>query len=194
MLYAIKILKNEMDIDSKLELMIPLISDVSELIKLKNHIKKTIEEMESKYSIKFDIKLGTMIELPRAALTANKIAEHVEYFSFGSNDLTQTTYGISRDDIGSFLPDYLEQKIFKHDPFIKIDAEGVGELIKIAIDRGKKTNKAITLGVCGEHAGEPSSIDFFHKVGLNYISCSPYRIPIARVAAARSKIKLSKGI
>ena len=194
MLHAIKILKNKKDIDSKLELMIPLISDVSELIKLKNHIKKTIEEMESKYSIKFDIKLGTMIELPRAALTANKIAEHVEYFSFGSNDLTQTTYGISRDDIGSFLPDYLEQKIFKHDPFIKIDAEGVGELIKIAIDRGKKTNKAITLGVCGEHAGEPSSIDFFHKVGLNYISCSPYRIPIARVAAARSKIKLSKGI
>ncbi|MEM6339104.1 MAG: pyruvate, phosphate dikinase [Pseudomonadota bacterium] len=194
MLCAIKILKNEKDIDSKLELMIPLISDVSELIKLKNHIKKTIEEMESKYSIKFDIKLGTMIELPRAALTANDIAEHVEYFSFGSNDLTQTTYGISRDDIGSFLPDYLEQKIFKHDPFIKIDTNGVGELIKIAIDRGKSANSAITLGVCGEHAGEPSSIDFFHKVGLNYISCSPYRIPIARVAAARSKIKLSKGI
>lgn len=194
MLCAIKMIKNEKDIDSKLELMIPLISDVSELIKLKNHIKKTIEEMESKYSIKFDIKLGTMIELPRAALTANDIAEHVEYFSFGSNDLTQTTYGISRDDIGSFLPDYLEQKIFKHDPFIKIDTNGVGELIKIAIDRGKSANSAITLGVCGEHAGEPSSIDFFHKVGLNYISCSPYRIPIARVAAARSKIKLSKGI
>lgn len=194
MLHAIKMLKNEQDIDSKLELMIPLISDVSELIKLKNHIKKTIEEMEAKYSIKFDIKLGTMIELPRAALTANEIAEHVEYFSFGSNDLTQTTYGISRDDIGSFLPDYLEQKIFKHDPFIKIDTYGVGELIKIAIDRGKKANSTITLGVCGEHAGEPSSIDFFHKVGLNYISCSPYRIPIARIAAARSKIKLSKGI
>lgn len=194
MLHAIKILKNEQDIDSKLELMIPLVSDVSELIKLKSHIKKTIEEVESKYSIKFDIKLGTMIELPRAALTANEIAEHVEYFSFGSNDLTQTTYGISRDDIGSFLPDYIEQKIFKHDPFIRIDADGVGELIKIAIDRGRKANSAITLGVCGEHAGEPSSIDFFHKVGLNYISCSPYRIPIARVAAARSKIKLSKGI
>ena len=194
MLHAIKIIKNEQGIDSKLELMIPLISDVNELIKLKSYIKKTIEEMEAKYSIKFNIKLGTMIELPRAALTANEIAKHVEYFSFGSNDLTQTTYGISRDDVGSFLPDYIEQKIFSHDPFIKIDVNGVGELIKIAIDRGKKANNAITLGVCGEHAGDPSSIDFFHEAGLDYISCSPYRIPIARVAAARSKIKLSKGI
>lgn len=194
MLFAIKTLKNEQDIDSKLELMIPLISDVNELIKLKSHIKKTIDAMESKHSIKFDIKLGTMIELPRAALTANEIAEHVEYFSFGSNDLTQTTYGISRDDIGSFLPDYIEQKIFKNDPFIKIDVQGVGELIKIAINRGKKANNTISFGVCGEHAGEPTSIDFFHEVGLNYISCSPYRIPIARIAAARSKIKLSKGM
>jgi len=194
MLHAIKIVKNEQDIDSKLELMIPLISDVNELIKLKSHIKQTIEEMETKYSIKFNIKLGTMIELPRAALTANEIAKHVEYFSFGSNDLTQTTYGISRDDVGSFLPDYIEQKIFSHDPFIKIDVNGVGELIQIAIDRGKKANNTITFGVCGEHAGDPSSIDFFHKAGLDYISCSPYRIPIARVAAARSKIKLSKGI
>lgn len=194
MLHAIKMLKNEQGIDSKLELMIPLISDVNELINLKNHIMKTIEELESKYSIKFNIKLGTMIELPRAALTANEIAKHVEYFSFGSNDLTQTTYGISRDDVGSFLPDYIEQKIFSHDPFIKIDTNGVGELIKIAIDRGKKANNTITFGVCGEHAGDPSSIDFFHEAGLDYISCSPYRIPIARVAAARSKIKLSKGI
>ena len=194
MLHAIKMLKNEQGTDSKLELMIPLISDVNELIKLKSYIKKTIEESEAKYSIKFNIKLGTMIELPRAALTANEIAKHVEYFSFGSNDLTQTTYGISRDDVGSFLPDYIEQKIFSHDPFIKIDTNGVGELIKIAIDRGKKTNNTITFGVCGEHAGDPSSIDFFHEAGLDYISCSPYRIPIARVAAARSKIKLSKGI
>lgn len=194
MLHAIKILKYEQDIDSKLELMIPLVSDVKELIKIKEYIEKTILEMESLHSIKFDIKLGTMIELPRAALTAGEIAQHVEYFSFGSNDLTQTTYGISRDDVGSFLPDYIEQKIFKQDPFIALDIEGVGQLIEMAIKRGRKSNGSITLGVCGEHAGEPSSIDFFHKVGLDYISCSPYRIPIARVAAARSKIKLSKGI
>ena len=194
MLHAIKMLKHEQDIDSKLELMIPLISDVRELIKLKEHIQKTILEMEAEHSIKFDIKIGTMIELPRAALTAGDIAKHVEYFSFGSNDLTQTTYGISRDDVGSFLPDYISQKIFTHDPFIKLDEEGVGELIEIAIKRGRKTNNSISLGVCGEHAGEPSSIDFFHKLGLDYISCSPYRIPVARVAAARSKIKLSKGI
>ena len=150
--------------------------------------------MEAEHSIKFDIKIGTMIELPRAALTAGDIAKHVEYFSFGSNDLTQTTYGISRDDVGSFLPDYIDQKIFTHDPFIKLDVDAVGELIEIAIKRGRKTNNSISLGVCGEHAGDPSSIDFFHKIGLDYISCSPYRIPIARVAAARSKIKLSKGI
>jgi pyruvate, orthophosphate dikinase len=192
MLHAIKELKYEQDIDTKLELMIPFISNVNELTKLKNYITDIISQMESDHSIKFNIKLGTMIELPRAALTANKLAEHVEYFSFGSNDLTQTTYGISRDDIGLFLPNYLDKKIFEHDPFIKIDQEGVGELVKIAIERGRKSNHSLKLGVCGEHAGEPSSIEFFHKIGLDYISCSPYRIPIARVAAAKSKIKSSR--
>jgi pyruvate,orthophosphate dikinase len=194
MLHAVKMLKDEQDDGIKLELMIPLISDVKELVILKEHVQKTIAEMEAIHSIKFDVKIGTMIELPRAALTAGDIAKHVEYFSFGSNDLTQTTFGISRDDVGSFLPDYIEQKIFEQDPFIKLDVDGVGELIEIAIKRGRKTNGSISIGVCGEHAGEPSSIDFFHKVGLDYISCSPYRIPIAIVAAARSKIKLSKGI
>ena len=140
------------------------------------------------HSFEFNIKLGTMIELPRAALTAGKIAQHIEYFSFGSNDLTQTTYGISRDDVSSFMPDYIEQGIFKHDPFIKIDQEGVGELMKVAIERGRAANPKLTLGICGEHAGDPESINFLHSIGLDYISCSPYRIPIARVAAAHSKI------
>ena len=171
-----------------LELMIPLISEVRELERINNYVREAINSIEVKYQTKFNVKLGTMIELPRAALTADKIANHVEYFSFGSNDLTQTTYGISRDDISSFLPDYIDQKIFIQDPFSQIDIEGVGELIKMAIEKGKSVNPGLTVGVCGEHAGDPYSIDFFHLAGLDYISCSPYRIPIARVAAARSKI------
>ena len=190
-LHAMQMLHTEKHIESKLELMIPLISEVKELECIKKYVTQTINAMEVKHSIKFNIKLGTMIELPRAALTADEIAKHVEYFSFGSNDLTQTTFGISRDDIGSFLPDYLEQKIFTHDPFIMLDESGVGQLIDIAIERGRKTNTNLTLGICGEHAGDPKSIDFFHKAGIDYISCSPYRIPIARVAAARSKIRMS---
>jgi pyruvate,orthophosphate dikinase len=153
-----------------------------------SEISKTINEIEKKYSHKFSIKIGTMIELPRAALTADKISPLVDYFSFGTNDLTQTTLGISRDDTGSFLGDYIEQKIFNHDPFITIDEEGVGFLVQTAIEKGKKTNNTLSFGVCGEHAGDPKSIDFFHKVGMDYISCSPFRVPIARVAAARSKI------
>ena len=192
MLHAMQQLYKEKQIESKLELMIPLISDVKELERIKQYVEKTINEVESMFSMKFNVKLGTMIELPRAALTASEIAKHVEYFSFGSNDLTQTTYGISRDDVGSFLPDYIDQKIFLHDPFIKLDKEGVGQLINAAIRDGKKSNDKLTLGVCGEHAGDPSSIDFFHCVGMDYISCSPYRIPIARVAAAQSKIKMSR--
>ena len=183
---------HEEKIISRLELMIPLISEVKELEYIKKYVVETINSMEAKYSTKFNIKLGTMIELPRAALTAAEIAKHVEYFSFGSNDLTQTTYGISRDDVGSFLPDYIEQKIFKHDPFVKLDESGVGELIDIAMKRGQETNPNLTFGICGEHAGNPGSIDFFHKIGMDYVSCSPYRIPIARVAAARSNIILSR--
>jgi len=189
-LHAMQMLHTEKHVESKLELMIPLISEVKELERIKKYVTQTINSMEVKYSIKFNIKLGTMIELPRAALTAGEIAKHVDYFSFGSNDLTQTTFGISRDDVGSFLPDYIEQKIFIHDPFVRLDEPGVGQLIDIAIERGKKTNADLTLGVCGEHAGDPASIDFFYKAGIDYISCSPYRIPIARVAAARSKIRL----
>ncbi|MBN8522752.1 MAG: pyruvate, phosphate dikinase [Rickettsiales bacterium] len=181
-------LYSEKGLNCNLELMIPLISDFKELAIIKNIINKTINEIEKKHSHKFKIKTGTMIELPRAALTADKISPLVDYFSFGTNDLTQTTLGISRDDTGSFLGDYIEQKIFNHDPFITIDEEGVGFLVQTAIEKGKKTNNTLSFGVCGEHAGDPKSIDFFHKVGMDYISCSPFRVPIARVAAARSKI------
>ncbi len=175
-----------------LELMIPLISEVKELERINNYVREAINSIEVLYQTKFNVKLGTMIELPRAALTADKIAKHVEYFSFGSNDLTQTTYGISRDDISSFLPDYIDQKIFTQDPFSQIDIDGVGKLITMAIEKGKSVNPGLTVGVCGEHAGDPYSIDFFHLAGLDYISCSPYRIPIARVSAARSKIMSSR--
>ena len=179
---------SEQGLRSNLELMIPLISNFKELEFIKNLISRTTNEIEKKYSHKFSIKIGTMIELPRAALTADKISPLVDYFSFGTNDLTQTTLGISRDDTGSFLGDYIEQKIFNHDPFITIDEEGVGFLVHTAIEKGKKTNNTLSFGVCGEHAGDPQSIDFFHKAGVDYISCSPFRVPIARVAAARSKI------
>lgn len=179
---AMNTLKDEEGIDTNLELMIPLVSNQNELIKIKQEISKLIKDQAQ-------FRIGTMIELPRAALTSDKIAKEVDFFSFGTNDLTQTTYGISRDDIASFLPTYLDKKVFNHDPFVQIDEEGVGELIKISSERGKKTNPNLKLGVCGEHAGNPTSIDFFHKIGLDYISCSPYRIPIARLAAAQAKIK-----
>ena len=140
---------------------------------------------ENKTKIKFLV--GTMIELPRAALKASDIAKHAEFFSFGTNDLTQTTFGISRDDSGKFLNDYIESKIFDIDPFISID-DGVGDLIKIATFRGKKQNKKIKLGICGEHGGDPKSIHLCSKIGLNYVSCSPYRVPIARLAAAQAEL------
>ncbi|WP_425361696.1 pyruvate, phosphate dikinase [Candidatus Tisiphia endosymbiont of Mystacides longicornis] len=186
---AIRELQVEENINTILELMIPLISDVNELKILKIHIQDVITNMEDINKCKFDFTLGTMIELPRAALKAGEIAEELDYFSFGTNDLTQTTYGISRDDVASFFPDYLEKKIFAFDPFSKLDEEGVGELIKIAIKRGLKSNPTLKLGVCGEHAGNPHSIEFFYRVGLHYVSCSPYRIPIARIAAAQATIK-----
>ncbi|MGI4775720.1 MAG: pyruvate, phosphate dikinase, partial [Janthinobacterium lividum] len=175
-------LMQEEGIVTTLEIMIPLVSDAGELQRIKNFLAEILNN-------NFFINIGSMIELPRAVLMAESIAKEVKFFSFGTNDLTQTTYGISRDDIASFLPDYLEKNVFKSDPFVELDEQGVGQLIKIAIDLGKKGNPELKLGVCGEHAGNPKSIDFFHKVGIDYISCSPYRIPIARLAAAQSKIK-----
>jgi len=142
--------------------------------------------------IKIKYYIGTMIELPRAALRANDIAKYADFFSFGTNDLTQTTFGISRDDSGKFLNDYVENKIFNKDPFISIDERGVGELIQIASERGKKQKKSLKLGICGEHGGDPKSIEFCAETGLDYVSCSPYRVPVARLAAAQAYLKGKK--
>lgn len=132
--------------------------------------------------------VGTMIELPRAALTANQIAEVAEFFSFGTNDLTQTTFGLSRDDAGRFLPLYVEEKILPDDPFQSIDQEGVGQLVQMGTERGRSTRPTLKVGICGEHGGDPASVEFFHRAGLNYVSCSPFRVPIARLAAAQAAL------
>jgi pyruvate,orthophosphate dikinase len=139
--------------------------------------------------IKVDYLVGTMIELPRAAITAGQLAEHAEFFSFGTNDLTQTTFGISRDDSGKFLSHYVEKGILEKDPFVSLDQEGVGDLIRIAAERGRATRPDVKLGICGEHGGDPASIDFCERAGLDYVSCSPYRVPIARLAAAQAALK-----
>lgn len=172
-------------IEPNIEIMVPLIANEQELKKILELIKSVRE------NLKQDIKcqIGTMIELPRAALQAGLIAQHVDYFSFGTNDLTQTTYGISRDDVSSFINEYLEQGILLHDPFVRIDKEGVGDLINIAMKRGKLAKPDLKTGICGEHGGDPESIDFFHNIGMDYVSCSPYRVPIAKLASARAAIK-----
>ena len=170
------------------EIMIPLISTATEIKILRNLVEKTAKEVQKKHSIKIKYYVGTMIELPRAALRAKDIAKFADFFSFGTNDLTQTTFGISRDDSGKFLNDYVENKIFNKDPFVSIDERGVGELIKIAAERGKKQKKSLKLGICGEHGGDPSSVKFFAEVGLDYVSCSPYRVPVARLAAAQANL------
>ena len=173
------------------EIMIPLVSTEVEIKLMKDLVINTAKEVQNEKKIKVDFLVGTMIELPRAAIKAGDIAKHAEFFSFGTNDLTQTTFGISRDDSGKFLNDYLENKIFSIDPFVSID-EGVGDLVKIAVQQGKKQNKSIKLGICGEHGGDPKSIKFCSDAGLNYVSCSPYRVPVARLAAAQSEINKNK--
>ena len=174
------------------EIMIPLVATQKEIEILRALVDKVAQEVQKKNNFKVDYLVGTMIELPRAALNAKSIAKYADFFSFGTNDLTQTTLGISRDDSGKFLDDYVENKIFKVDPFISIDQEGVGELIKLACSGGLETKKNIKLGICGEHGGDPESIEFCHKIGLNYVSCSPYRVPIARLSAAQASIRLKK--
>jgi len=171
------------------EIMIPLVSTAAEIQILRNLVDTTAKEIQKIYKIKIKYYVGTMIELPRAALRANDIAKYADFFSFGTNDLTQTTFGISRDDAGKFLNDYVENKIFNRDPFVSIDERGVGELIKIATERGRKQKKSLKLGICGEHGGDPSSVEFCEKAKLNYVSCSPYRVPIARLAAAQAYLK-----
>ena len=171
------------------EIMIPLISTATEIKILRDLVEKTAKEVQKKYSIKIKYYVGTMIELPRAALRAKDIAKFADFFSFGTNDLTQTTFGISRDDSGKFLNDYVENKIFNKDPFVSIDERGVGELIKIAAERGRMQKRSLKLGICGEHGGDPSSVEFCARAGLNYVSCSPYRVPVARLAAAQAHLK-----
>ncbi len=170
------------------EIMIPLVSTEAEIKIMKDLVIRVAGQVEKENKLKVDYLVGTMIELPRAAIKAKEIAKHAEFFSFGTNDLTQTTFGISRDDSGKFLNDYIDNKIFSIDPFVSID-EGVEDLIEIAVSKGKKQNKKIKLGICGEHGGDPKSIEFCSKVGLNYVSCSPYRVPIARLAAAQAELK-----
>ena len=170
------------------EIMIPLVSTEAEIKIMKDLVIRVAKKVQDENKIKIDFLVGTMIELPRAAIKAKDIAKHAEFFSFGTNDLTQTTFGISRDDSGKFLNDYIENKIFDIDPFVSID-EGVGDLIKIATDKGRKQNKKIKLGICGEHGGDPKSIEFCAKTGLDYVSCSPYRVPVARLAAAQAQIR-----
>ena len=171
------------------EIMIPLVSTDTELKILRELVNRTAKKIETENKVKLDYIVGTMIELPRAALQAKLISKHADFFSFGTNDLTQTTLGISRDDSGKFLNDYIDNKIFDVDPFVSIDQSGVGELVELASVRGRKVNKNLKLGICGEHGGDPKSIDFCSKTGLNYVSCSPFRVPVARLAAAQAELR-----
>ena len=181
--------KKEDGYDIVPEIMIPLSCDAKEFNYVRDIVKNKADEIIAKEGVKLTYKIGTMIEIPRAALTADEIAKTAEFFSFGTNDLTQMTYGFSRDDAGKFLDVYYEKKIFESDPFARLDQVGVGKLVKMAADLGKSTRPDIKLGICGEHGGDPSSIEFCHNAGLTYVSCSPYRVPIARLAAAQANIK-----
>lgn len=171
------------------EIMVPLIGDIKELKYVKDVIVETAEKVISENNADLKYKVGTMIEIPRAALTADEIAKEAEFFSFGTNDLTQMTFGFSRDDAAKFLSSYYDKKIYEQDPFAKLDTTGVGQLIKIATEKGRRTRSDIHVGICGEHGGDPSSIEFCHNIGLDYVSCSPFRVPLARLAAAQAEVK-----
>jgi pyruvate,orthophosphate dikinase len=173
------------------EVMVPLIGHVNEMRILRQRMENVVSQTLNELDASLEFKLGTMIEVPRAALVAGEIAKHADFFSFGSNDLTQMTFGFSRDDTGRFLPDYLTQEILPADPFVTLDEEGVGRLIKIAHDEGLAANSKLKVGICGEHGGDAASVAFFHKVGLDYVSCSPYRVPGARLAAAQAALQSS---
>jgi pyruvate,orthophosphate dikinase len=179
-------------IDARPEIMVPLVGTVAELVNQTTIIRATAEKVFAEKGDRIDYQVGTMIEIPRAALTADHIAAEADFFSFGTNDLTQMTLGYSRDDAGKFLPDYLNRGILKQDPFQVIDQNGVGLLMEIGVTRGRATKPDLKIGICGEHGGEPSSVEFCDKLGMNYVSCSPYRVPIARLAAAQANIKHSK--
>ncbi len=185
---ACELIKNE-GYDIVPEIMIPLVSEVKELAILRASAIRVADEVIARYGVAVTYLIGTMIELPRAALTADAIASEAEFFSFGTNDLTQTTYGLSRDDAGKFLPFYVEQELYPNDPFVAIDQAGVGQLVKMGCELGRRTRPGIKLGICGEHGGESSSVKFCHRIGLDYVSCSPYRVPIARLAAAQAVLE-----
>jgi pyruvate,orthophosphate dikinase len=181
----------EKKIDAQAEIMIPLVGTRRELASLAEQVRQTITEVQEKkkYKGKLDIMVGTMIEIPRACVTADEIAAEADFFSFGTNDLTQMTFGFSRDDINTFLPDYLKQEILPRDPFQSLDTGGVGQLVEMAVRKGRTAKKELKCGICGEHGGDPDSIQFCQKVGLDYVSCSPFRVPIARLAAAQAALK-----
>ena len=170
------------------EIMIPLVGEKKELKFVKDVVVEVAEQVKKEKNSDMQYHIGTMIEIPRAALTADKIAEEAEFFSFGTNDLTQMTFGFSRDDAGKFLDSYYKAKIYESDPFARLDQEGVGQLVKMAVEKGRATRPNLKCGICGEHGGDPSSVEFCHKVGLNYVSCSPFRVPIARLAAAQAAL------
>ncbi|MEO8587721.1 MAG: putative PEP-binding protein, partial [Acidobacteriota bacterium] len=176
-------------VDVKPEIMIPLVGHLRELADQAKIVRETAKKVFEAEGVTVDFLLGTMIELPRAAITADEIAREAEFFSFGTNDLTQTTFGLSRDDAGKFLPEYVRREILPSDPFEKLDQAGVGKLMKIAVGLGRETRRDIKLGICGEHGGDPSSVEFCHRLGLDYVSCSPFRIPIARLAAAQAALR-----
>ncbi len=189
---AININRKHPDWNVVPEIMLPLIGDLKELKYVKKMVTDTADKILAEEGVDMDYHVGTMIEVPRAALKAGELAEEAEFFSFGTNDLTQLTFGFSRDDAGKFLPEYYSAKIYENDPFARLDQTGVGELVAIAAERGRKTRPDIKLGICGEHGGDPASIEFVDGLGLNYVSCSPYRVPIARLAAAQATIKNEK--
>ena len=170
------------------EIMIPLVGVTKELEITRAQVDRVAEEVFKAAGRRIEYSVGTMIELPRAAIVADKIAEMADFFSFGTNDLTQTVFGLSRDDAGKFLPQYVEQGILAKDPFVSIDVEGVGEMVRLAAERGRKTKPKLKMGICGEHGGDPASIAFCQQVGLDYVSCSPYRVPVARLAAAQAAL------
>jgi len=175
------------------EIMIPLALSAAELHAMRAIVDDAARDIFQRHGLQLKFKFGTMIELPRAALLADRLAQQAEFFSFGTNDLTQTTLGLSRDDAGSFLPVYVERQILAEDPFVTLDIEGVGELMHIAVEKGRATRSEISIGVCGEHGGDPKSIAFFEQLGLSYVSCSPFRVPIARVAAAQAVLRAQSG-
>ena len=175
------------------EIMVPLVSVAEELRRQRELIEEVAEQVMGENGMKIEYTIGTMIELPRAALTADRIAEHADFFSFGTNDLTQTTYGLSRDDSGRFLSAYVETKVMPDDPFQVLDRDGVGQLVKMGTERGRSVKTGLKVGICGEHGGDPRSIAFCHLTGLDYVSCSPFRVPVARLAAAQAALEMSDG-